>query len=145
MKLHLESLDVRNEQVADTVWRTTHDFRIWIDGRLIVIHNPFYHDKYTIPIRNPFLKRDYRCPKKNMPAVVHDYLVRNRNLLGLSLLDCHCIFHQAMSLAELPSWRREPKYIGVVSFNWIIAGPGDGTPPRKIRKVMERINAQKTS
>lgn len=146
MKLELKSLEIHNEQVADTVWRTTHDFQFWADGVMLSIPSPFYHDKYSVPWPvSLVIKRDYKCPKKNMPAVLHDYLVRHRNLLGLSLMDCHCLFRQAMSLAGIPAWLISSKYAAVSSFNWIAAGAGDGTPSRKVRKAVRRINAQKTS
>jgi hypothetical protein len=31
---------------------------------------------------------------------------------------------------------RNLKYLSVVSFNWMYAGPGDGTPPLAIRRAM---------
>ena len=135
MKLELHKLEIRNEQVARNVWRTTEDFLFFLDGAARLIEAPFYHDKYSGP-RNPIYKRDRNCDKENMPAGMHDFLMRYRKLLGLSIMQCHDIFRQAMVLAGLPSWLVNLKYTGVVCFNWLIAGPGDGTPPRKIRRVM---------
>ena len=140
MKLELHKLEIRNEQVARNVWRTKEDFLFFLDGVARLIEEPFYHDKYSGP-RNPIYKRDRNCETENMPAVLHDFLMRYRKLLGLSIMQCHDLFRQAMRLAGLSRWLVWLKYSGVVAFNWMIAGPGDGTPPRNIRRVMRRMGS----
>jgi hypothetical protein len=137
VRLTLEKLEIHNEQVADKVWRTMHDWHFCIDDLMHTITRHFYHDKYSGP-RNPIYKRDRNCEREDMPAVLHDFLMRNRKLLGLSMMQCHDLFRQAMVLAKLPTWLVRLKYSGVVAFNWLIAGPGDGSPPRAIRRVMKQ-------
>ena len=137
MKLKLETLAIQNEQVADKVWRTTHDWEFSVDDVPHTITMHFYHDKYSGP-RNPIYRRDRSCEIEDMPAVLHDFLMRYRKLLGFSIMQCHDLFRQAMRLAGLSRWLTNLKYSGVVCFNWMVAGPGDGTPPRRIRRVMRR-------
>ena len=137
MKLTLDSLEIHNEQVADKVWRTTHDWEFSVDDVPHIIGKHFYHDKYSGP-RNPIYKRTRNCEIEDMPAVLHDYLMRYRKVLGVTIMQCHNLFRQAMRLAGLSRRLVWLKYSGVVAFNWMIAGPGDGTPPRKIRRAMRR-------
>ena len=137
MKLTLETLAIQNEQVADKVWRTTHDWEFLIDDMPYTITKHFYHDKYSGP-RNPIYKRTRNCEIEDMPAVLHDFLMRYRKLLGFTIMQCHDLFRQAMSIAGLSTWLVRLKYIGVVCFNWLVAGRGDGTPPRIVRRAMRR-------
>ena len=137
MRLELTKLEIRNEPVARNIWRTAEDYMFFVDDKSCMIPAPFYNDKYSGP-RNPIYKRTRNCEIEDMPAVLHDFLMRYRKLLGLSIMQCHDLFRQAMILAGLPLWLIQLKYMGVVAFNWLIAGPGDGTPPRKIRRAMRR-------
>jgi len=69
-------------------------------------------------------------------AVVHDYAVRNRKRLGLSLMQCHGLFYEALTVRDTPTWKADAMFAAVVAFNWISPGPGDGTtPPRLLKRV----------
>ena len=137
MKLELAKLEIRNEPVARNIWRTAEDYMFFVDDMPYIIIKHFYHDKYSGP-RNPIYKRTRNCEIEDMPAVLHDFLVRYRKLLGFSMMQCHDLFRQAMRLAGLSTWLVNLKYTGVVCFNWLMAGPGDGTPPCKVRRAMRR-------
>lgn len=72
-------------------------------------------------------------------AAVHDVAARNRRLLGISLSQCHQIFAEALAAKRVPRVRAAIMYSMVYMFNWLFAGPGDGTtPPRLIRRVREQ-------
>jgi hypothetical protein len=146
MKLELQRLEIPCEQVSKRVWRTLEPFSFWIDGKYHRIPAPFFNDKYSVIFDDVIFyvigfPRDRGDDAENMPAVLHDYLVRYRKVLGLSLMDCHELFKQSMGMASLPPFTIVAKYSAVVCFNWIMAGPGDGTPPRKIRKAMQKASA----
>jgi hypothetical protein len=66
-------------------------------------------------------------PKSNAAAVVHDWLVRNRKLLGLSLMDCHRIFRRAMLALGVSDGKARWRFYAVVACNWAVAPAGDGT------------------
>ncbi|MCO6401333.1 MAG: DUF1353 domain-containing protein [Verrucomicrobia bacterium] len=72
-------------------------------------------------------------------AVVHDYAVRNRKRLGLSLMQCHGMFHEALRCRGTPLWKADTMFAAVVAFNWISPGPGDGTTPKRLLK---RVRAE---
>lgn len=63
----------------------------------------------------------------DVASILHDALVRCRALLGLSLIDCHKIFREAMEACGVGRIRRNVKYAVVYAFNWACAGAGDGT------------------
>lgn len=53
-------------------------------------------------------------------AVIHDYTVRNRKALGLSLGDCHRIFYEALRRAGVPIIRARIMFGAVWCFNWMV-------------------------
>lgn len=87
----------------------------------------FATDFYSAPRWVP----DWLCPPSepgtNAAAVVHDYLVRNRKRLRISLTDCHGVFLRAMLCLGVPRWKARLRWAAVYAFNWLVAGPGDGS------------------
>ena len=138
MKLELAKLEIRNEPVARNIWRTAEDYMFFVDDMPYMIPSPFYHDKYSVVLSNVGFRRSRKTDAENLPAVLHDYLVRYRKVLGFSIVDCHELFKQAMGICGLPMFTILCKYSAVMMFNWLMAGPGDGTPPRKVRRAMRR-------
>jgi hypothetical protein len=102
-----------------------------------LIPDGFVLDFYSIPS----MFRWWRQPNRgygNEPAAIHDYLVRHRKTLRLSLMECHDAFDEAMRVCKFSSSERRKKYWAVVLVNWAIAGPGDGTPGKQVRRAMAR-------
>ena len=126
--------------ITESVGRNLWDLVLllaWLaeNGTMIVVPARFRTDKFTKPGSNSFGQRD-------RAAVIHDFLVRCRKLLGMTMMDCHNYFLEAMVYCDecdLPTkswkrncalvWRRVSRnvyYGAVVSFNWIICGDGYG-------------------
>jgi hypothetical protein len=61
-------------------------------------------------------------------ACLHDYAVRNRVALGLTLMQCHALFREALEARHVGRGLRNAMYGAVVAVNWTCAGPGDGSP-----------------
>jgi len=124
------------ESVGRNLWALARRLA-WLsgDGRLWVVPVSFRTDKFSKPGPNSIGQRD-------RAAVFHDFLVRCRALLGLSIMQCHAYFLEAMAYCDqfdLPDsawkrecailWRRVTRnvyYAAVVSANWIVAGEGLG-------------------
>ena len=142
MKLELPSLHLDCGQVAPGLWALCEPFVFLIDGTLYTIPLLFICDKYSIPKWPKWLRKLFpqnRSNKKeNIPAWVHDYLVRHRVTLGISLIDCHDIFLQGMELVRIDKTTRRIKYAGVMVGNWAVVEKGDGTPPREVREFIAK-------
>jgi len=69
--------------------------------------------------------------------VIHDFLLRFRDMFGLSVMDCHRAFRDFMDLLGFGATGRV-KYVAVVVGGWVSPGKGDGTPPRRIRSEMRK-------
>jgi len=141
MKLELPSLYIESVEVAPELWALTLHYVFLIDSKVFIIPVDFICDKYSIPkwpkwLRWLFPQRRSNAVE-NIPAWIHDYLVRFRNTLGLSLTDCHNIFLQAMSLVNLDNTTRKFKYTGVMLFNWMIVQDGYGTPPKDVKRFID--------
>jgi len=138
MILTLTQLEIPCRPVTRNVWVSTAPMVCYVNGRRIEQADPFYCDKYSRPIiLAPFMPRERKVPKENTPAWWHDYFVRYRNIIGLSLVDCHNLFLQAMHICGVHPCLARIKWLGVLVGNWMMAGPGDGTPPRNIRRAIE--------
>lgn len=128
--------ELRYRDFAPCLWRITRDF-VWVyGGRPFRAPEGFVLDFYSIPW---FLRwfRQQNQGTHNAPALIHDYLVRNRKLLDLSLMDCHRQFRAAMRAVGVNPVVRAVKYAAVVAFNWTVAGPGDGTAPRGVQEATD--------
>lgn len=66
------------------------------------------------------------------PAVVHDYAVRFRKVLGLRLTECHQLFHEALLARNVSRVKARAMWAAVYCFNWLCAGPGDGSVPPEL-------------
>lgn len=88
-----------------------------------------------------------RDAEYDVASAFHDLCVRNRKLLGMTLMDCHAVFREVLESQRVAPWKSKAMYYAVVAFNWIDAGKGDGSLPRYIRlsnrdlKLYEDIKA----
>jgi hypothetical protein len=137
MKLELPSLYLECEQVAPKLWACMQPFPFMIDGELWFIKWHFVCDKYSVP-PNPLYPRRRAADVENIPAWLHDYTRRYRNVLGLSVRDTDILFRDAMEMVGLHPWTVRIKYRAVRMFAWATAGKGDGTPPRRVRKFIAK-------
>jgi hypothetical protein len=124
------------ESIGRNLWQLM-QILAWLsaDGKMWVTPLRFRTDKFTKPGANSIGQRD-------RAAVFHDFMVRCRALLGLTLVQCHNYFLEAMVYCDqfdLPekkiqraaaiAWRRVTRnvyYAAVMSFNWVVAGDGEG-------------------
>jgi hypothetical protein len=71
-------------------------------------------------------------------ACLHDYVVRHRVALGLTLMDCHALFREALEARHVGRGLRNAMYGAVVAVNWTCAGPGDGSIRRDMHRALIR-------
>jgi hypothetical protein len=141
MKLELPSLHLPCKPVSvnPDLWVLLIEFPFIIDGKVLWIPVHFICDKYSIPFfARPVYRRERKVEKENIPAWLHDYLVRNRIALGLSLMDCHNIFYQAMLLVGMWRITARIKWLGVTAGSWAVVEKGDGTPPKDVRDFIDK-------
>jgi hypothetical protein len=140
MKLHLPKLEIECVRVQrrPALWATVQPFPFEIDGEARSVPNRFVNDKYSVPLPlQPIMPRRRKTKKENTPAVLHDYLVRNYKLLGITLMDAHDLFLQAMRICSMYMPLSYVKYAGVVIGSpW--QGQGDGTPPKKVQEFIDK-------
>ncbi len=138
MRLNLPSLHIQSDQVQDVppLWMLLAEYPFMIDGKMFWIPLFFVCDKYSV--LGIVLKKSRKNEKENIPAWLHDYVIRNRNILGFSMMDCHWIFLQAMKLCGIGFFMRWAKYLAVVNFNWMLAGDGNGTPPKDVQAFIDK-------
>jgi hypothetical protein len=110
------------------------------DGRVLEISPHFILDyasspRWTWPII-PARDGEY-----DVAAAFHDYCVRNRKLLGYSLMECHAVFMEVLEAQRVARWKRNAMYAVVVAFNWMMAGKGDGTAPH-IEKQLNQFDRE---
>ena len=117
------------------LWYLTADFHFIYLGVHYCIPAGFVLDFYSIPRALRWMFPNNQGVY-NESAAIHDFLVRNRKVLGLSLMECHHAFNAAMDYQDMGSARRRTKFSAVVLFNWMAPGPGDGTPGRRARKAI---------
>jgi len=124
------------ESIGHNLW-SIQRVLVWLskDGKMWVTPCLFRTDKFTKPGPNSIGQRD-------RAAVFHDFMVRCRVLLGLTMMQCHNYFLEAMVYCDqfdLPeklwkrtaasTWRRLTRnvyYAAVVTCNWTFANEGDG-------------------
>lgn len=121
--------DLFTKSVDTRVWELTEGL-LYLDKTELpwIVPAGFRCDMYTTPW---FLWWIYppATGDKDRAAVLHDFMVRNRKLLNLKLMDCHRHFREAMESVGVNRVRRNVKYAGVVCGNWLCAGKGDGLHP----------------
>ena len=123
---------------APGLWQAHSDFVILWRGRFI--HLPatdaepgMVLDMYSIP----FWIR-WKWPKNrgqgNKPAMAHDATRRFWRILGLSVLESDQLFLDAMRAVGM---REAGLFYAAVRLQGMTRGaPGDGTPPRDVRRAM---------
>lgn len=123
------------------LWEYTAAFKFVYKGVEREIPQHFITDFYSVP-------RGLRWVWPNNQGIynessgIHDWLVRNRKLIGFSLTDCHRAFNAAMAYQGVPDTRRRAKFTAVYLFNWLCAGKGDGTLPKYAVDAVERARRQ---
>jgi len=122
---------------AENLWEYIAPFQFIYKGVAHAIPQHFITDFYSVP---RFLR--WLWPNNqgvyNESSGIHDWFVRNRKLLGMSLTECHRAFNAAMSYQGVPDARRRMKFAAVYLFNGLCAGKGDGSLPDHIVKAVER-------
>ncbi len=115
------------------LWQMRKPFRFRWGDRLFKTPTGFVLDFYSIPRAFRWMFERNRGIG-NRCALIHDFTVRYRLLLGLTLMDCHSMFLDAMQAMGIRG--AKVKYFAVVVSNWAVAGDGDGKPGRDVRRAM---------
>lgn len=128
--------------VGDHVWKTCADMlAVALDGKKFTVPSNFYFDGCSSPrILHTWFPPDDGIYGR--AVLLHDYLVRNRRLLDLSLADCHGYFGEALRACGVDPERAKAMYMAVYIFNWFSAGPGDGTPPKGMMRRVKYIELE---
>lgn len=122
------------------VWKTSDVTKfVSADGKEFVMPEDFIYDGCTAPwlVRWAFPPDDGLYGRA---VALHDYLVRFRYKLGLSLADCHGYFAEALRVCGVGSERAKAMYLAVYMFNWTIAPKGDGSLPSGLMKRVKLID-----
>jgi len=90
-------------------------------GRCIVVEEGFFTDGATVPW--PFNGLVPAWGRHGKAAVLHDWLYRKSNF---PRKECDKIFKEAMSVLDVPGYRKEIMYAAVRLFGWF--------PYNKVRK-----------
>lgn len=115
-----------DEKIRDGLWVTTANMTLLDNGREIASIAPgFVLDYASFP---DFAYRYFRVRDEwyDVPALFHDYLVRHRKQLGISLIKCHAYFRALLEMYDCPVGLRNMMYYSVYCVNWAIAGDGKG-------------------
>lgn len=123
------------------LWLYTAPFAFRYKDRNFVIPERFITDFYSIPRAVRWFVPNNQGIY-NESAGIHDFTVRNRVTLGMSLMDCHNLFLAAMQYQDMGFGRRAIKYSAVVLLNWMSPGRGDGTMSRRVQKAAKRAQEQ---
>jgi len=117
---------LKTESIGNRIWELIEGL-VYIDktGLPWTVPAGFRCDMYSVP-RLLWWIYPPATGDRDRAAVLHDFMVRNRNLLNLTLMDCHRHFRDAMESVGVNRVRRNIKYAGVVCGNWLCAGKGDG-------------------
>lgn len=132
-----------SEGVGYLVWQTRLLLRFYSAKRdqLFTVPTGFLHDYGSVPWIFQFW-----IPRVDGLAdrayVLHDYLVRFRKELGLSLTDCHAIFYEAMLALNVRKAKAKAAYRAVYCVNWMIAGDGHGGTPKDLLDKVQPIELE---
>lgn len=96
---------------------------------------PFFVTDYASSPRLTWWAIPMRDGQYDVAAAFHDYTVRYRKTLGLTLSECHDVFDEVMRVKGVPRFRRRLMVRIVRIFNRFCAGKGDGASPHKLRGV----------
>ena len=110
-----------SEGVAPYRWRLVEDFGYEAKaGRVLTVPAGFETDFASVPrLLWPILPLSDAVYDK--AAVLHDYAVRNRKRLGLSLMDCHRLFREVLLFSGTGRVKTASMFAAVVAFNWLFA------------------------
>lgn len=113
------------EGVAPYRWRLVEDFGYESKaGRIITVPAGFVTDFASVPrIFWPILPLSDAVYDK--AAVLHDYTVRNRRLLALSLMDCHRLFREVLRFSGTGRLKTAVMFGAVVCFGWLARNSPD--------------------
>lgn len=125
--------------VGRQVWRVNEAFSYWSsDGVIVHVEAGFLTDCASVPrLLWPIVPAS--DGQYDPAAVIHDKAVRFRKLLDLSLPDCHRLFLDALLTRKVPAWKARAMYAAVYCFNWMVAGPGDGTTPAELLRRVQVV------
>ena len=114
------------EGVAPYRWRLVEDFGYQSQaGNILIVPAGFETNFASVPrLLWPILPLSDAVYDK--AAVLHDYAVSNRKLIGYSLMDCHRLFREVLRFSGTGRVKTELMYTAVVLFNWMGAGKGTG-------------------
>ena len=115
------------EGVASYRWRLVEDFGYQSQaGNILIVPAGFETNFASVPrLLWPILPLSDAVYDK--AAVLHDYAVSNRKLIGYSLMDCHRLFREILLFSGTGRLKTAVMYSAVVAFNWIRPGPGNGS------------------
>ena len=132
--------ECQDTSVGVRVWRIVAPFSFHSAERQRVINVPegFLTDFASVPrllwsIAPPSGEYD-------PAACVHDFAVRNRKPLSISLYACHRIFREALLTCGTAKWKAEAMYRAVLLFNWLAPGDGWGSTPKSLLKRVRAID-----
>ena len=132
-----------SEGVGYLVWQTrrTLPFYSAKRDRLFTVPEKFLHDYGSVPWLFQFW-----IPRVDGLAdrayVLHDYLVRYRKVLGLTLTECHALFYEAMVTLHVSKAKAKAAYRAVYCVNWMIAGDGHGGTPKDLLDKVQPIELE---
>jgi hypothetical protein len=108
------------------VWRVLEDLKYTDrNGKEWIIPRELLFDKFSSP-RFGWWALPPSLGHRDRAAALHDLMVRCREIFGITLMDCHMHFRDAMECVGFPMFQRWYYYSKVVAFNWLCAGDGKG-------------------
>ena len=109
------------EGVAPYRWCLVEDFGYQSQaGNILIVPAGFETDFASVPRPLwPILPLSDAVYDK--AAVLHDYAVSNRKLIGYSLMECHRLFREVLLFSGTGPIKTRAMYYAVVLFNWISA------------------------
>ena len=104
------------EGVAPYRWRLVEDFGYQSQaGNILIVPAGFETNFASVPrLLWPILPLSDAVYDK--AAVLHDYAVSNRILIGYSLMDCHRLFREVLLFSGVGQVKAGVMYAGVVAF-----------------------------
>ena len=123
------------------LWIVTRPLSFWVDSMMFTVPIGFIFDGATIPRPLHWWSSPING-WSDTAAAIHDYLYRFRATLGLTRKFADVVFLIVMGDSArkhgIHFTKPLAKYSAVRWFGWLVAGKGDGTPPRKVRRVVEK-------
>ncbi len=114
-----------DHQIDDRLWVVTSRHTLRFRGRTHALPCHFLTDYASIPDIFHCILRP-RDDEYDEAAMWHDYLVRHRKTLDISLSHCHDAFSAILKYRNCTSWKRRAMVQVVRWVNWAVAGNGNG-------------------